>query len=119
MVDKEVVCPGCGTAVQVGNSVDVEVVRCGECGRLASVGEMLASAVWGNAQVFGTVEKPAGTKIVRRELKNGAVGWEVPASGKSGGAGVGEVGRPVGIRGDLAGHLADGGDRFVDRVSGR
>lgn len=77
-------CPQCGR--KAGRVAEGAVAVCGHCGWR---GSLLEWAPRGDqAAAFRAVDPdrpPPGTKVVRRDLGGGAVAWEVPPSGRSGG----------------------------------
>lgn len=75
-------CPECGAKpISIPASGD-EALSCARCGTTASAREWCAPA---GMRVGNPDEPPAGTRITREVDGAGAIGWTIPASGKSGG----------------------------------
>ncbi|MES2659029.1 MAG: hypothetical protein V4689_10460 [Verrucomicrobiota bacterium] len=77
-------CPSCGTNPGVLRSRATDAITCGECGTVASGIEWSVAGSGAHA-VANPDRPPAGTKITRYCDASGAVVWNIPASGKSGG----------------------------------
>lgn len=80
----ELACPTCGLKPEVTSPRADDAITCKQCGTAASALEWSTTAS-GRQSLAKTANKPATTKITRKSEPAGAIVWEIPASGKSGG----------------------------------
>lgn len=79
------VCPSCGKTPDGIPVVPGGVIGCPSCGARASAAEWSASSVASREAVPDPGILPVGTRITRSSDPYGAVVWNIPASGNSGG----------------------------------